>query len=142
VYAISHSGLLAAIDMRTGQRIWSRQIGGIHMPWIAGNTIFIVTNDGQVAAISRADGKVIWVQEMRQFKNLKKRKKRIAWAGPVLTSGHLVLVSSNGDVVQLSPQTGEIENQRHFGDKFFITPVVASGVVYLISDSTKVYALQ
>jgi len=141
VYAISHSGILAAIDIRTGQRLWSKQVGGIHMPWIAGDTIFVVSNDGEVAAISRKDGKVIWVKEMRIFKNVKKRKKRIAWAGPVLASSHLIMASSRGDVVLLSPQTGEIVREVKFRDEFFITPVVAGGVAYLVSDSAKVYAL-
>ncbi len=142
VYAISHSGMLVAIDLKTGQRIWARQVGGIHMPWIAGNTIFVVTNDGQVAAVSRADGRVIWVREMRKFKNEKKRKKRIAWAGPVLVSDRLLLVSSAGNIVQLSPQTGETLNEIKFKDRFFIPPVVAGGVAYLVSDKARVYALK
>lgn len=142
VYAISHSGILVAVDLKTGERIWSQQVGGIHMPWVAGNTIFVVSNDGQVAAVSRADGRVIWVQELPAFKNEKKRKKRIAWAGPVLASGNLILVSSRGDVVLLSPQNGEIVKQHKFRDRFFIPPVIAGGVVYLISDKAKLYALQ
>ncbi|PHR62605.1 MAG: dehydrogenase [Robiginitomaculum sp.] len=142
VYAISHSGMLAAIDLRSGQRLWARQVGGINMPWIAGNTIYVLTNDGEVAAVSRADGKVIWLKQMRQFKNLKKRKKRIAWAGPVLTSNRLLLVSSSGDVVHLSPQDGEELNRTKFRDKFFIAPVVAGGKAFLISDKAKIYALQ
>jgi len=142
VYAISHSGLLAAVDLRTGERQWSKQVGGIHMPWIAGNTIFVLTNDGQVAAVSRADGRVIWVHEMPKFKNEKKRKNRIAWAGPILASDKLLLVSSNGDVVHLSPQTGEELNRRKFRDSFFIAPVVAGGKAYLISNKAKIYALQ
>ncbi len=142
VYAISHSGVLVAIDLRNGQRLWSRQIGGIHMPWIAGDTIFVMTSEGQLAALSRADGKVIWVREMRKFKKMKKRKKRIAWAGPVLVSDHLVLVSSAGDVVQVSPQNGETIKELKFSDKFFIAPIVANGMIYLISDDAKVYALQ
>jgi len=142
VYAISHSGMLVAINLKNGERLWSRQVGGIHMPWIAGNTIFIITNNGQVAAVSRADGRVIWVREMREFKNMKKRKKRIAWAGPILASDRLLLVSSLGNVVQLSPQTGETINEIKLKDSFFIPPVVAGGVAYLISDKAKVYALQ
>lgn len=142
VYAMSHSGLLAATDLRTGQRLWSRQVGGIQMPWIAGNTIFIVSNDGQVAALDRSNGKVLWVKQLRGFKNEKKKKKRIAWAGPVLVSNHLVLVSSRGELVTLSPETGETQSQKELNGEFFLAPVVAKGVLYLLSNEGRVYALQ
>ncbi|VAV87353.1 Outer membrane protein YfgL, lipoprotein component of the protein assembly complex (forms a complex with YaeT, YfiO, and NlpB) [hydrothermal vent metagenome] len=142
VYAISHSGLLVAVDLKTGQRLWSRQVGGIHMPWIAGNTLFILTNDAEVAAVSRTTGKVIWMKQMRQYKKIKKRKNRIAWAGPILVSNRLLLVSSRGDVVKLSPQTGEEMDRLKYRDSFFVTPVIAGGKAYIISDNAKVYALQ
>ena len=37
VFAISHSGVMAAISLSTGDRIWSRDIGGIQTPWAAGD---------------------------------------------------------------------------------------------------------
>lgn len=142
VYAISHSGLLAATDLRTGERRWSRQVGGVQMPWIAGNTIYIVSNDGQVAALSRKNGMVLWVKQLRGFKNEKKKKKRIAWAGPVLVSSHLVLVSSRGELVTLSPENGKIVSRKRLKGEFFLSPVVAKGVLYLLSNEGRVYALQ
>lgn len=142
VYAMSHSGLLAATDLRNGQRLWSKEVGGIQMPWIAGATIFIVSNDGQVAALSRKDGTVLWVHQLPGFKNEKKKKKRIAWAGPVLVSNHLVLVSSRGDVVTLSPETGKQLSDQELKGEFFLAPVVAKGVLYLLSNEGRIYALQ
>ncbi len=142
VYAISHSGLLAAVDMRSGSRVWARQVGGINMPWLAGDTLFIVTNDGQVSALSRHDGRVIWVHDLPRYKKEKKRKGRISWSGPVLAGGKLVLVSSQGDVVLVEPETGFIVAEEHFKDSFFITPVVANKNIYLLSDKAVLYKLR
>ena len=139
VYAISHSGLLAAIDMRTGTRLWARQVGGINMPWLAGDTIFIVTNEGQVSALSRYDGKVLWVRDMPRYRKVKKRKGRIAWAGPVLAGNHLLLVSSRGNLVELSPLTGETVAEERLKDAFFIAPIVADKAIYLLSDKANLY---
>jgi outer membrane protein assembly factor BamB len=142
VYAISHSGLLAAVDMRTGTRIWSRQVGGINMPWLAGDNLFVVTNEGQVSALSRHNGRVLWVRDLPRYRKEKKRKGRISWAGPVLAGDKLILVSSRGKVLQLSPQTGETLAEKKFGDAFFVTPVVADEYIYLLSDSANLYKLQ
>ncbi len=142
VYAISHSGLLAAIDMRSGERIWARQVGGINMPWLAGDNLFVVTNDGQVSALSRFDGRVLWVRDMPRYEKVKKQKGRISWAGPVLAGNKLVVVSSEGNVTQLSPITGEIMAEAKYNDAFFIAPVVADESLYLLSDKAGLYKLR
>ncbi len=142
VYAISHSGLLAAVDMRTGTRLWARQVGGINMPWLAGDNIFVVTNEGQVSALSRHDGRVRWVRDLPRYRKVKKSKGRISWAGPVLAGGKLILVSSRGNVLHLSPQTGETVAEKRFKDAFFIAPVVADENIYLLSDKAILYKLR
>jgi len=38
VIAISHSGRLVSIDIRTGERTWTRDASGIQMPWVAAIT--------------------------------------------------------------------------------------------------------
>ena len=142
VFAISHSGLLAAVDMRSGTRLWSRQVGGINMPWLAGDNIFVVTNEGQVSALSRHDGRVLWVHDLPRYRKEKKRKGRISWAGPVLAGGKLVLVSSLGNVLQISPQTGEVISEARYKDAFFIAPIIANESLYLLSDSANLYKLR
>src|SRR5438067_3787390 len=37
VYGISQSGLMGAFSVNTGERLWSRDIGGINTPWAAGD---------------------------------------------------------------------------------------------------------
>jgi outer membrane protein assembly factor BamB len=37
VFAISHSGVMAAINLNTGERVWARDIAGIQTPWMAGD---------------------------------------------------------------------------------------------------------
>ena len=46
VFAISHSGMMAAINLDTGERVWSRDIGGIQTPWVAGDFVYVLTTDG------------------------------------------------------------------------------------------------
>jgi outer membrane protein assembly factor BamB len=140
VYAVSQSGLLAAFDLRTGQRLWTAPAGGIHMPWVAGDYLFIMTTEGQLACLSRADGLAVWIAELPQYRNERRRRGRIAWAGPVLAGGRLLLVSSDGDLLSVSPLTGETIEDHNLGDDTFIPPIVANETVYVLSDDARLTA--
>jgi len=64
VIAISHSGRMVSIDLRTGERVWTRDIGGVQTPWVAGEYIFVVTTSQELLAISRRDGRIMRSPEM------------------------------------------------------------------------------
>ena len=49
---------MAAIDLRHGDRVWDKDIGGTQQPWVAGDFVYVLDNDDQVLCISRADGRV------------------------------------------------------------------------------------
>ena len=85
VIAMGSAGTIAAIDLRAGQRIWERNVGGSQTPWLAGRFIFIVTSGADVAALERDTGKVKWVTPLTQYAD-EKRREPIQWAGPVLAS--------------------------------------------------------
>ena len=59
---------MVSIDMRTGERIWTADIGSIETPWVLGDFIFVVTLDGQVVCLSSAQGRVRWVSQLRLLK--------------------------------------------------------------------------
>jgi outer membrane protein assembly factor BamB len=140
VFAVSQSGILAAYELRTGQRLWSQPAGGIHMPWVVGDYLFIMTTEGQVACLSRLDGATIWLQDLPQYKRPERRRGRISWAGPVLAGGRLLLVSSEGEMVSLSATTGENLGRYHLGNDVFIPPIIADATVYVLTDDANLIA--
>lgn len=142
VFAVSQSGLLAAYDLRTGQRIWDQPAGGIRMPWVAGDYLFVMTSEGQLACLSRLDGGTIWIRNLPQYKNEERRRGRIDWAGPVLAGGQLLLVSSEGEMMTFSPFTGETIDEIRLGDDVFIPPVVAGGTVLVLTDKASLIAFR
>ena len=42
VFAISQSGVIVGINLSTGERVWSKQIGGVQTPWVAGDYVYVV----------------------------------------------------------------------------------------------------
>lgn len=140
VYAINHSGRMVAIDMRSGERVWESNIGSLYTPWVAGDYIFIVTVDAQVAALSIRDGRVHWVTKLQRFKNTEKRKGVIRWSGPVLAGDRLFITSSHGYILTISPYTGDILSGEKMSDGTVIPPIVVDGTMYVLTDDGKLTA--
>ena len=141
VYAASHSGVLAAIDLRSGQRIWARAFASTQTPWIAGDVLYAVTVDGELAAFDRETGGVLWLRQLRRFKDERDREGRVAWTGPILVGGKLILANSEGEVVAVSPETGEVQRTRDVHAPVFIPPVTSGGKIYIVTDEAKLIIL-
>ncbi|MDZ4762746.1 MAG: PQQ-binding-like beta-propeller repeat protein [Alphaproteobacteria bacterium] len=142
VYAASHSGVLTAIDARSGQRIWNMLFGSRLGPVIIGEYLFIVSTAGQVACINKVDGGVIWVRNLAEFQNEKKKQNRIVWTGPLVASDRLVLGSSEGMLVALSPQTGETLTELKVGAPLYIEPIAADGKIFVLTDKGQLVAIR
>jgi outer membrane protein assembly factor BamB len=142
VYAASHSGVLAAIDLRTGQRLWSRTFASTQTPWIAGDVLYAVTVDGELTALDRQTGNVYWVRQMRRFEDVEDHEGRVSWTGPIMVGGRLILASSLGEVDAVNPINGEVVETKDVGDPVFIPPISAGGMIYVVTDNARVVALR
>ncbi|MDA8232269.1 MAG: PQQ-binding-like beta-propeller repeat protein [Magnetospirillum sp.] len=140
VYAVGHSDLLVAIDLRSGRRVWERDIGGMQSPWIAGDYLFLVTNDNEAVAVDATNGHVLWVTQLQTWKNPDIKTHRIVWAGPVLASDRLIFGSSHGYLLSLSPYTGKVLGYEKAPAGISIQPVVADGTIYFYTDDADVVA--
>jgi outer membrane protein assembly factor BamB len=142
VFAISHSGIMAAINLNTGDRLWSRDIGGIQTPWAAGDYVYVLSTEQQVICLTRKEGKVKWIHQLQRWQDPEDKKGPIVWAGPVLVSDRLVLVSSNGIAAALSPYTGVLIGKMEIPAGTYIAPVIANGTMYLYTSNAELVALR
>lgn len=142
VFAVSHSGTLAAINFRSGSRAWTRNIAGIQTPLVAGEYIFIVSTEGQVVCMNRGDGRVRWTAQLPAFETPESKRGPIVWTGPLLVSNFLVLIASNGRAELLSPFTGQKLGETAIPDGTFIPPVVANGMMYVLTNEAQLVALR
>ncbi|MCE9522316.1 MAG: PQQ-like beta-propeller repeat protein [Alphaproteobacteria bacterium] len=142
VFANSHAGRLVAIDIRTGERVWTIDVGGTQRPWVVGDYVYVITDDARVLCVRRADGRIRWIHQLDAFRNPDSRTGPITWSGPVLASDRLIAVSSEGYAVSISPYTGEALGQIDIPDKAFIAPIVADNMVYVLTDDARLTALK
>jgi outer membrane protein assembly factor BamB len=140
VYAIGLGGLCAALDLRSGRRVWERDIGGGNTPWLAGETLFIITSEQRVAALSKVDGTVHWVTDLPRFDNPKRTKGLITWSGPVLVAGKLIAVSTSEQMAVIDPVDGKIVTSTDIDAKASQAPVAAQGTMLLLTDDATLTA--
>lgn len=133
VFSVSQSGQMAGIDVRTGTVAWEAPVGGFHTPWLAGDTIFVVSNRGDLTALNRIDGRIRWNSTLPAYRNEKKRKGRITWAGPVLAGGRLWLAGSEGEMIAVSLQDGDIVERYKLKGDVHLPPVVSRNTIYVVT---------
>lgn len=142
VYSIGHSNRLAAIDLRSGERIWTKNIGGLQTPWLSGEWLFLVTVDQELICVSRRDGAIRWIKQLPKWKKVSAEKDAIAWVGPMLVGNNLLVFSSHGRMMAVSPYTGRVLSVEKLDAPVYVRPIVAGGKVYVLNDEGRLIAME
>ena len=142
VLAVSHAGRMLAIDLRQGVRAWQAELGGVEMPWPAGDFVYVLTKDSQLVCLRRRDGRIRWVQPLPRFVDPDDPDEPIRWKGPVLAGDRLVVAGSHGEVLSISPYDGKPLGFFDLGDGVAVPPVVANNALYLLTHGGQLVALR
>ena len=144
VYAIGLGGLCLALDLRSGRRLWEREIAGTDNPSVAGEWMFVASAVQQLTALHRSDGAAAWVLDLPQFDNEEKQRDPVHWYGPTLAGDRLIVVGTNGQALAVSPYSGKIVGRQALSGAASLAPVVSGGTVYgrLITDDASLLALR
>jgi len=141
VYAVGQGGRMVALELGTGQRLWEQNFAGISTPWIAGEWLFVVTDDARLICLSRSNGKARWIAQLPRTTNPKKNKgNQVTWFGPVLAGNRLVLTNSRGQLVFASPSDGSISATVETKAAFSLPPVVARSMLYTLDSKGRITA--
>jgi outer membrane protein assembly factor BamB len=132
VYAVGQGGRMVAMELVTGQRLWELNVAGIATPWVAGDWLFVVTDEAKLLAVQRTSGKVRWMTQLPRWKDAKDKKGPISWTGPVLAGGRLLLASSRGHLVNVAIADGAVGTTTTVGGPVFIPPVVAANTLFVL----------
>ena len=140
VFAVGQGGRMVAVELITGQRVWELNIAGISTPWAAGEWVFVVTDRGQLLALSRASGRIRWISQLPAFRDAEDEKGPIFWRGPILAGNRLVLVSSSGNIAHVSPTDGRLVAAASGLAPMSLPPVVANNTLYVLDDTGRLTA--
>lgn len=140
VFAVGQGGRMVSLEIVSGQRLWEQNIAGISTPWIAGEWLFVVDNEGRMLAMARSTGRVRWIGNLGRWRNEKKKKGAVGWVGPVLAGNRLWSLSSEGTVAAINPADGTVSARIETKGTFTLSPVVANNTLYTLSDEGELSA--
>ena len=132
-FAVSLGNTAVADDLRSGRRLWSRDITSAESPWVAGNYVFFVTQDARVAAVSADAGRVAWITQLDAYTDPDKMKHPILWRGAVMAAGRLLVAGEHGKAAWLDPVNGKVVGEMELENGAAVTPVVAGGTLYVVT---------
>jgi len=141
VVASGNSGRTVGIDLRTGGRVWDLDIGSVEMPWIAGDFAFVLSNESDLFCVTRKEGRIRWVASLGRWKDEEKKRNPLYWSGPVLVKDRLLVVGSHGEMVSVSPYTGQFLGRLELPSGISVAPIVADRAVFALTDSADLVRL-
>jgi outer membrane protein assembly factor BamB len=142
VIAVGQGGRMVALDILTGQRQWELNLAGIDTPWVAGDWIFVVTDQAKIICVYRQNGHIRWITQLPQFMKAKSKKGEIDYSGPVLAGGRLIVTGSNGALIYVDPTNGAVQSQTSLRVGVSLSPVVANSTLYILDDNARLHALR
>ena len=137
-YVIGYNGPLVAIDIRTRTKIWQKEISATSQPWLAGNFLFVLTQDGDLVAINKEDGKIVWTTIIPYANDYDKFG--VFTSGPVLVNDALLVASSNGKLFSISPYNGRIMGVADIEKGIETSPIIVNETLLLTSNEATITA--
>jgi len=136
LFVISQSGRIAAFNARSGLLVWDQPIGGIEMPWLAGETLFVVGLDGRLYALRRLDGAVRWVAELpgAVAADVVVAEDPPRYVGPIVAGGKVMVISKSGQLHVFNPDTGVEIEKKSLGMTVLTSPQVAAGRLFVMGN--------
>lgn len=132
VYLASHGGIIGAYDVISGKKHWTKKIGALRTPALAGNFIFLITTNDDLVCILKSTGQVRWAVPLPR-----KRESDtvVTWAGPIIVNNQLVLVSSGGEMALVDVADGKIAKTIVLDSSCQLSPIAADKTVFILTDS-------
>ncbi|WJD49311.1 MULTISPECIES: outer membrane protein assembly factor BamB [unclassified Enterobacter] len=133
VYALAYNGNLTALDLRSGQIMWKRELGSVNDFIIDGDRIYLVDQNDRVLALTTEGGVTLWTQSDLLHRNL---------TTPALYNGSLVVGDSEGYLHWINTADGRFVAQQKVDSSGFLTePVVAEGKLLIQAKDGTLYAI-
>ncbi len=144
LYTGNQSGRAVAMDVQSGERLWTASDGAYGPVWVAGGSVFLVSDEATLVRLDAATGEVIWSQELPYFKasRAKKRKSVYAYFGPVLAGGNLWVASDDGKLRAFDPASGGLRQVLDIPGGAASNMSVANQTLYVLGGNGQLHAFR
>lgn len=144
VYAANHAGRLAALNLASGERLWTAREGALGPVVPVDGSLFLISDRNELLRLDAGTGARIWGVELPFFvKDRPRRQKEIyAHHGPLLAGGRIWVASNDGLLRGFDPVSGAQTASVEVPGGASTAPVVAGGTLYVVSTRGKLHAFR
>ena len=132
LYLASHGGRLAAYELLSGKKLWTKDIGALRTPALAGDFLFVITTNDDLVCVLKKTGQVKWAVPLPRKRE---SEEVVTWAGPIVANSQLVLTGTNGQMLFVNASDGKIDKTIELGDPCQLSPIIADGTLFILTDS-------
>lgn len=129
---VGYQGRLAAIDIHTGQELWSREASSLQSPVLGSGNAFVATADGQIAAFNVETHAEVW------------RQKGLAWrqlTAPMTLGDYLLVGDFEGYLHLLSQKDGQFVGRLNIDSDGVRVPILKKDeLIFVYSNGGKLNA--
>ena len=88
--------------------------------------------------IELSDGTIVWTVQLKN----QNKKKSLRWVGPLLTSNQVIIASSEGVILSISPFNGMVLGQINTDHDFTTNPILSNKSIFFTTKKGKLLALE
>ncbi len=133
VFALAYNGNLTALDLRSGQIMWKRELGSVNDFIVDGNRIYLVDQNDRVMALTIDGGVTLWTQSDLLHRLL---------TSPVLYNSNLVVGDSEGYLHWINVEDGRfVAQQKLIVPVSRLNRVAADGKLLIQAKDGTVYSI-
>ncbi|MEM8570304.1 MAG: PQQ-binding-like beta-propeller repeat protein [Pseudomonadota bacterium] len=148
VFASSQNGRTVRINLATGERIWTFGEGSYGPIWPVGGSIFLVSDESRLVRADATQGTEIWSVQLpdlhpnRNWLGNRQPFRAITHFGPILAGGRLWVASGDATLRAYSPVDGALLVEIALPSGAAAPPIVAGGIMYVVTENGQLVALQ
>lgn len=143
IYAANAVGRTIAMSP-AGARKWTARDGATGPVWVAGGSVFLISDEGKLVRLDARNGERIWAVDLPYFTKERVRRRKAIYAnyGPVLAGGLLWVASSDGQMRAFDPMDGALVRSVEIPGGASTRPVVVDNTAYLVTTKGQLVALR
>ena len=123
LYLAAYRGSVAAIDMRGGNLVWTRDLSSYAGLAVDAGQVYVSDDTDAVIALDRRSGGTLWKQPELTGRRL---------SAPVATDDYVVVGDFEGYLHWLSKDSGQIVGRVRAASASIITPPIAAGNIVFV----------
>ncbi|MEM8538756.1 MAG: PQQ-binding-like beta-propeller repeat protein [Pseudomonadota bacterium] len=145
VYVGNFSGRTVAIDLQSGDRLWTAAEGATSPVWPVGDAVFLINDLNELVRLDAASGAPVWRVALPTFaegERTRSQRRVFTHYGPVLAGGRLIVTSSDGLIRQFDPTSGAGLGDIELPGGAASGAAVAGQTLYVVSKTGQLHAFR